>query len=716
MSPAPAHKTTDVSTLMNANLPLDVTQGVTCNSIMTKWAILVGIDVYPADERLTLHGCLNDVRATRDLLVDRYGFERGQMLEMTSPEMYNPSNLGGLVSATGPTYDNIIRGMRTIQRLCKKGDLIYFHFSGYGSTMPSIVPQFACYPTYFDVVLVPVNVLLAEGQKYLHDIEISCFAQQMVAKGCEVTLVLDCRELEGFPCFDHYRSPQSLFTTEELSSASHGKHRSYASIPLRDTWIWDPSPKTAYTMLTSFNIHGIIFRKSVGTIECQDPATLDWHGFLTAWLHNALHNAVNGTFRALFHSIEMKAQEALNFKQEPESYSWSLALSGNTWRQYPGSQTGPYDDLAPTYPATFEALNATAPNLRVDAGAAHGLRVGDSLIVFDRNPTSKGAKKHATGMTLVGKFTISSVGALSSLAVSAKGVQRRADSLFLVALLVFNTSDCEWPTYCRDLSYLIQRAVPLDVPLSQVMQPSVVVKEDETKEQLKLARATRADAYTRLLHLHHQPQILPRLAHVSIVGGYRYYHDPALVYPDHSKDGTFHLLSGDTIVLNIQNLTDQELHYHILHFDVAYSINVLHPSAEGYSTRIPPHAFQVLWRTRLGIEENLDDGSDERTARHVLKIIITNQPTSFEGHQMNHLVMNGVSKEKRDDVQSLLSKYGDAKNEGPGVDLAQQVHISRDSKESESRLVTLDATWRCYDLVFTVHRNAASLTASLGGI
>lgn len=684
---------------------------------MARWAILVGIDVYPANEGLTLHGCLNDVRATRDLLMNRYGFERGQMLEMTSPEMYNPSNLGGLVSATSPTYDNIVQGMHTIQKLSKKGDLIYFHFSGYGCIMPSIVPQFASYPTYVDVVLVPVNILFAEGQKYLHDIEISCFARKMIAEGCEVTLVLDCRDRDnakGGPSFDDRRSRHSVFTTAELSFASHGKHRSYSGIPARDTWIWDPFPRNAFTMLASFNSGGRFFRKSAEIFEYQDPTTLGWQGFLTAWLHSALDTAINETIRTLFHSIEMEAQKALEFDREPGGYLWSLALSGNTWRQYPGSQIGLYQDLAPSYTANFESSNAAAPSLRIGAGAAQGLRIGDSLMVFDRNPTNTNVKEHGAVMSFVGNFTISAVDALSSIAVSAKDVRSIASSLCLVAVLVFDTSNCERPIYYSGRSYLIKSVDPPETRLSHNMRSSIMGGDEETTQQLKLARATRPDAYARLLHLHHQPQTLTNFAHVSIVGGYRYHNQPTIVYPDYFEDGTFHLLSGDTIVLNIQNLTNQALYYHILHFDVAYSINVLHPPAEGHSTRIPPPSqiFQLFWRGRIGIEDDLDDGSDDCPVRHVLKVIITSQATSFEGAQMSSSAKDDVSEERQNHVQSLLSTYEGDGNE-PEVKLSENNHVSVDSK-SESRLVDQDVSWRCYDLVLTVHRNAASLRSSLG--
>lgn len=188
--------------------------------------------------------------------------------------------------------------------------------------MPSIVPQFTCYFTYQDVVLMPVDILFSEGPKYLHDVEMSCFAKQMVTEGYEVTLVLDCRardDSKPIPSFDDRRSPHSLFTTEDFepSSVSHVKHRSYFGVPFREIWIWDPFPRSAYTMLASFNFQWRIFRQSPNIIEQQDPATSGWQGYFTAWLHNALNNAVSDTFTALLHSIEMDVQEALQFVQEP---------------------------------------------------------------------------------------------------------------------------------------------------------------------------------------------------------------------------------------------------------------------------------------------------------------------------------------------------------------------------------------------------------------
>lgn len=44
--------------------------------------------------------------------------------------------------------------------------------------MPFIDPLFTGCPTYLDVALVPVDVLIAQRRKYFYDFEISCLAKQ----------------------------------------------------------------------------------------------------------------------------------------------------------------------------------------------------------------------------------------------------------------------------------------------------------------------------------------------------------------------------------------------------------------------------------------------------------------------------------------------------------------------------------------------------------
>lgn len=203
--------------------------------------------------------------------------------------------------------------------------------------------------------------------------------------------------------------------------------------------------------------------------------------------------------------------------------------------------------------------------------------------------------------------------------------------------------------------------------IEDIIKHSITMKDDGVKMLLHLARRSRAKIFGRLLHLHHETRSSSELVNVADVGGYQYNHKTPLVYPNHSKDGSFHLLSGDHVVLQIRNLTDHELHFHILHFGSALSVNVLHPSAMGHSTLLLP-LHQVIQRYRLAIEGGIDGGPDEVGVRQVLKVIITDHPTSFEGHKMSPLCFD-ESKMNGDPIQSVLSSYKSGKND-TDVDMA----------------------------------------------
>lgn len=88
-------------------------------------ATLVGCN-YP-NTRHELHGCINDVRAMRDVLVRRFGF--------------NPRDVEVLTDAPSsqvlPTGANIRRALAAMVDRAETGDVLFFHYSGHGTWFPS---------------------------------------------------------------------------------------------------------------------------------------------------------------------------------------------------------------------------------------------------------------------------------------------------------------------------------------------------------------------------------------------------------------------------------------------------------------------------------------------------------------------------------------------------------------------------------------------------
>ncbi|KAJ1383041.1 Caspase-like domain superfamily [Sesbania bispinosa] len=106
-------------------------------------AVLVGCN-YPNTSH-ELHGCINDVLAMRDTLVKRFGF--------------NPTNIQLLTDEPGsssamPTGVNIKKALASMVEQAEAGDVLYFHYSGHGTRIPSKKPA---HPFRHEEAIVPCD-------------------------------------------------------------------------------------------------------------------------------------------------------------------------------------------------------------------------------------------------------------------------------------------------------------------------------------------------------------------------------------------------------------------------------------------------------------------------------------------------------------------------------------------------------------------------------
>lgn len=82
-----------------------------------KLALLVGVNEYPQSESLT--GCLTDIELQKELLIQRFGFNTADILTLTD------------VQATRENIESAF--LEHLISQVKPGDVVVFHFSGYGS-------------------------------------------------------------------------------------------------------------------------------------------------------------------------------------------------------------------------------------------------------------------------------------------------------------------------------------------------------------------------------------------------------------------------------------------------------------------------------------------------------------------------------------------------------------------------------------------------------
>lgn len=115
-------------------------------------ALLVGCNYH--NTRYELHGCINDVLAMREVLVNRFGFKPTQIELLTdAPE-----------SPVMPTGANIKGALDKMVSKAEDGDVLFFHYSGHGTRIPSRKPG---RPFRQDEAIVPCDFNLITGMHCL---------------------------------------------------------------------------------------------------------------------------------------------------------------------------------------------------------------------------------------------------------------------------------------------------------------------------------------------------------------------------------------------------------------------------------------------------------------------------------------------------------------------------------------------------------------------
>lgn len=107
-----------------------------------KLGLLVGCN-YPNTPN-ELQGCINDVIAMRELILSRFGFDPSHVQVLTDEPR----------SEVKPTGANIMKALNKMVREAEEGDILFFHFSGHGTLIPSLTPY---HPRRKDEAIVPCD-------------------------------------------------------------------------------------------------------------------------------------------------------------------------------------------------------------------------------------------------------------------------------------------------------------------------------------------------------------------------------------------------------------------------------------------------------------------------------------------------------------------------------------------------------------------------------
>jgi hypothetical protein len=140
-----------------------------------RWGLLIGIDRYPRlAERYQLAGCVNDIRAVSQLLVERFGF----------PAAHLTQRLNG-----DATRQGILTALKDLVERVGEGDAVLFHYSGHGSQKVDLDGDES---DGLDETIVPSDSGRAPDPNLdIIDDEIHDWLGRLTAKTPNVTLVFD---------------------------------------------------------------------------------------------------------------------------------------------------------------------------------------------------------------------------------------------------------------------------------------------------------------------------------------------------------------------------------------------------------------------------------------------------------------------------------------------------------------------------------------------
>ena len=182
----------------------------------TRRALLVGCN-YPST-KTALKGCVSDVECWHRVLTRIFGFEDAKVTRLVDD---------GDASLNRPTGKNIKRELRRMVRASRPGDVVFFHFSGYGAQIradtnaneevdgldETIVPSDLDLITD-DELRDIVSKLPSGGQCLL----MRCLTATTMS-GVKFTMVADCGRSGGL--LDHRRiAIQGKTTDKEVSENS----------------------------------------------------------------------------------------------------------------------------------------------------------------------------------------------------------------------------------------------------------------------------------------------------------------------------------------------------------------------------------------------------------------------------------------------------------------------------------------------------------------
>jgi hypothetical protein len=579
-------------------------------------ALLVGIDRYVDPSLTTLRGCVNDVYAAREVLVDQLGVPADDVLVLTDEH------------ATRDAIETVFRshlieaGQRWVSdgRPEQAAPAFLFYFSGHGSQAKDLT---GTEPDGYDETIVPHDAR-GDGSADVRDYELGGWLDQL--PGDNVTAVLDC-------C--HSGSGTRDPVTDDLVRSAPADER-----PLQPPRPADLGPTPGLTLDPG--------GRHVLLAACAPHQKAYEHRHTDGVRRGLFSNVLLPALARLTSTSDLTYREVMDDARQGVT-RWRRAQTprgeGDLDRVVFGTQHHPRRALA--------AVRAGHRGVVVlDVGEVHGVAPGARFSV-------ELGDSEAMVVEVVG----SDATTCDARVVDDTATTRRLPPVGSRALLVRpELGQARWGIAGEgDAADLLATAARDDGPLAGLVE---VVTGSSAPWQLRLETAEGSwnvsDADGVLVSADEADAIVAAVGHLVTVGAARARTGPdhagrpterADPVPDRPGSGEVSIRlrtvevdratgesvladppaggvpDGRRIAFEMRNDTDQVLYPSLLVFGRRWDVRELHPSVAGDVQQWTPGTSFVVGGGRDTLEATLADDEDE--GRDLVRLVVTSEPTSF---------------------------------------------------------------------------------------
>ena len=340
-----------------------------------KRALLIGVDAYQAVT--PLQGCVNDIVAIRDFLLQKAGMVAADMLVLVAPAAANPlpADLG---TPPLPSRQNILDAFDTLGRQTHPGDQVVIYYSGHGVRIGSgpgtLIPNPANRDEHISAIA-PVDTRY-NGTNLMLNSELNSAINRLLVAGAQVTAVIDAchsggitRDIGATPReiqLDPAGIDWAAFQTQYYGGAPPPAPASRAVTGDGSGWVASLDQAQELIVLAGC-------RDSQLSREYIPAGTTDRHGALTYFLLDALRNVDPSRNLATLRWADIYPQ--IRDKVNTQFTDQTPTLEGRTERPVFGGTWRPY---APGFTVTV----GPAGTITLDGGELHGLGTGAQLAIY----------------------------------------------------------------------------------------------------------------------------------------------------------------------------------------------------------------------------------------------------------------------------------------------------------------------------------------------